>query len=384
MDQERTPGAGRLADHMAIALLTTVFPRAEVRAAVEEAGRRERRHRALPAWLTAYLVLAMWLDPDAGYVRVLRTVLGGLRWGGREPYVCGDTVPTDGAISRARARLGSEPLRLLFEGAARAAALAGAAPAGPDEVTGAGRGLRAVAVGSAVVDLPPSARNRAEFGTPAGDVRPQARLVVLADCGSLALLGAALAPLDTGERPLLEALFDRLGPGTLLLAERDVPTYALCERAVAGGAQVLWGVPEALAPPLGERLPDGTYRAELRGARAGERLPVRVLGPAFLDPLFADRAPRAPALEGPGAPGPTALITTLLDPVEAPAPWLVRRYTARWRIADLCRPLGADLQRPGGALRSRTPDGVRQELWALLCVYQALRTLMPHPETLKS
>ncbi|MEE1803274.1 IS4 family transposase [Streptomyces sp. JV176] len=377
-DQEKAYGAGKLADHMAIALLTTVFPRTAVRAAVEAAGRRERRHRALPAWLTAYLSMAMWLDPRAGYVGVLRTVLGGLRWGGRDAYACGGPVPTDGAISRARTRLGSEPLRLLFEGTARAAALAG-----PDG--GPGGGLRGVAVDSTVVDLPPSGRNRAEFGTPAGDVRPQARLVVLADCASLALLGAALDPIDTGERPLLETLFARLEPGTLLLAERDVPTYALCERAVAGGAQVLWGVSGACAPPVGERLPDGTYLAELRGAHADERLPVRVLDPTFFAHGHAhDHRHDHHDGHRDGATGPAALITTLLDPVRAPAPWLVRRYAARWRIEDLCRPLGADLRRPGGVLRSRTPDGVRQELWALLCVYQALRTLMPHPETLKS
>jgi hypothetical protein len=35
-----------------------------------------------------------------------------------------------------------------------------------------------------------------------------------------------------------------------------------------------------------------------------------------------------------------------------------------------------DLRTPGGILRSRSPQGVRQEIWALLCLYQALRTLI--------
>jgi hypothetical protein len=35
-----------------------------------------------------------------------------------------------------------------------------------------------------------------------------------------------------------------------------------------------------------------------------------------------------------------------------------------------------DLRTSGGVLRSGRPEGVRQELWALLCLYQALRTLI--------
>ncbi|MET8183800.1 hypothetical protein [Streptomyces sp. NPDC005336] len=35
-----------------------------------------------------------------------------------------------------------------------------------------------------------------------------------------------------------------------------------------------------------------------------------------------------------------------------------------------------DLRGPGGVLRSGKPEGVGQEIWALLCVYQVLRTLI--------
>ena len=47
--------------------------------AIEEAGVKERRNRALPARLMVYFALALWLDFGKGYVRVLTGLLSGLR-----------------------------------------------------------------------------------------------------------------------------------------------------------------------------------------------------------------------------------------------------------------------------------------------------------------
>lgn len=71
-----------------------------------------------------------------------------------------------------------------------------------------------------------------------------------------------------------------------------------------------------------------------------------------------------------------ALITTLLDPEQAPAIELARIYAHRWHVEILFKLVKVDLRRTGGVLRSGSAEGVRQELWALLSVYQALRTLI--------
>ncbi|MFE7611862.1 transposase [Streptomyces celluloflavus] len=64
--------------------------------------------------------------------------------------------------------------------------------------------------------------------------------------------------------------------------------------------------------------------------------------------------------------------TSLLDTEQYPADELVARYRQRWEIElafdEIKNHLG-----PGGPLRSRTPEAVRQELWALLAVHQAVR-----------
>jgi hypothetical protein len=352
VDQDAA-AAGRLTDDVAIGLLATTFPDEMVVAAIEATGKRERRNRALPARLMVYLSMALWLDFGKGYVRVLRNLLRGLRWarGGWDGYV----VPTDGAISRARERLGSAPMQVLFEATAKPTV-----PVGHAEVFW--RDLLKVVVDGTVFDLPASADNAASFDTPAGGVLPQARLVALAECGSMALIGAAFDSIEVGERTLFERLLDKITPGMLLLADRGFPSYDLYTASAGTGAQLLWRVSDSFTLPVKKRLDDGTYLSELRGKRARERVTVRVIEYSVADDEGVSEV--------------FALITTLLDPERAPAIELARIYADRWHVEILFRLVKVDLRTPGGVLRSRTAEGVRQELWALLCLYQALRSLI--------
>lgn len=352
---ERVEGGatGRLTDDVSIGLLATVFPEESVQAAVDEAGAREERTRSLPSKLMMYLALALWLEPGKGYVRTLRGLLEGLRWarGGWDGY----RVPSDGAISLARYRLGEAPLRNLFEEVA--------APVADERMPDAfWRGLRLMAVDGSVFDLPSGRHNEAVFGVPAGGSRPQARLVALAECGTLSLAGAAFDSIEVGERALCERLLGRLAPGMLLLADRGFPSYDLYTATAAIGAELLWRVSASFTLPVTKRLPDGTYLSELRGTRRTERVTVRVIEYSVADDDGVSEV--------------FCLITTLLDPEAAPALELARNYAERWSVEVLFKLVKVDLRTSGGVLRSGKPEGVRQELWALLCVYQALRTLI--------
>jgi hypothetical protein len=352
---ERVEGgvAGRLTDDVSIGLLATVFPEEAVAAAVDEAGAREERTRSLPAKLMMYLAMALWLEPGKGYVRTLRGLLEGLRWsrGGWDGY----RVPSDGAISLARYRLGEAPLRNLFEEVAAPVADEGM----PDAFW---RGLRLMAVDGTVFDVPSGRHNEAAFDVPAGGSRPQARLVALAECGTLALAGAAFGSIAVGERALFERLLDRLTPSMLLLADRGFPSYDLYTTAAATGAELLWRVSASFTLPVTKRLPDGTYLSELRGSKRSEHVMVRVIEYSVADDDGVSEV--------------FCLITTLLDPKAAPAMELARVYAERWSVEVLFKLVKVDLRTSGGILRSGRPEGVRQELWALLCVYQALRTLI--------
>jgi hypothetical protein len=70
------------------------------------------------------------------------------------------------------------------------------------------------------------------------------------------------------------------------------------------------------------------------------------------------------------------LVTTLLDPDAAPARELAELYRARREIETALGSLKAQVRGPGVVLRSKTPDGVAQEIWALLCACHAVRELI--------
>ena len=71
-----------------------------------------------------------------------------------------------------------------------------------------------------------------------------------------------------------------------------------------------------------------------------------------------------------------ALATTLLDPDDAPVRELAELYHARWQIENAFGAFKSQLKGDGVVLRSKTPDGAEQELWALLCAYHAIRELI--------
>ena len=70
----------RLSDHISIGILTRVFSPEVVDRLVAEAGRKERRHRLLPARVVVHYVLGLALFADASYEEVMRQLVEGLSW----------------------------------------------------------------------------------------------------------------------------------------------------------------------------------------------------------------------------------------------------------------------------------------------------------------
>ena len=110
--------------------------------------------------------------------------------------------PSPAAITLARQRLGWQVMAALLE------AVAGPL-AGEEQERAFVAGMRLVAVDGMCLDVPATEENGAEFGYPGNDAGPgpfpQIRVVGLGECGTRAVLGAALSPLATGEQPLARA-----------------------------------------------------------------------------------------------------------------------------------------------------------------------------------
>ncbi|WP_432068882.1 transposase domain-containing protein [Streptomyces sp. C10-9-1] len=107
----------RLSDRIAVGLLTRTFPPELVDRVIAESGRSGQRTRLLPPRVMVYFVLAMCLFSGQGYEEVARLLTQGLTWAKR--WSGAWQVPTTAAISRARVKLGPEPLEALFAEVAR-------------------------------------------------------------------------------------------------------------------------------------------------------------------------------------------------------------------------------------------------------------------------
>ena len=98
-----------------IGVLTSQITPELVDEVIEVTGCREKRRRRLPARAVVYLVLGMCLlsgDDRAGppgYRPVMRSLTNGLR------HLAGASLPTRQALGKARRRVGSKPLELLFD-----------------------------------------------------------------------------------------------------------------------------------------------------------------------------------------------------------------------------------------------------------------------------
>ena len=70
------------------------------------------------------------------------------------------------------------------------------------------------------------------------------------------------------------------------------------------------------------------------------------------------------------------LVTTILDPAQAPAAELAALYHERRGIEGALAELKTQLRGARVVLRSKTPELVRQEFWGLLLAHFAVRGLM--------
>lgn len=338
-----------------------------------ESKRVEKRVRLLPARMVVYFVMGMSLFFHDGYEEVLRRLVGGLRFMGSWDRRW--RVPTTGAISQARIRLGAEPMRLLFDRVARPLAKVGTQGAWL-------RSWRLMAIDGVKINVADTPQNAEVFGRgKTGDPFPQVRVVGLGECGTHAIIDAQVGHCRTGERQMALELLPAMEAGMLVMADRGFHSFDLWTRAMVTGADLLWRVPSNVKLPVGEVLEDGSYASVLVNPKACGvkfRMPLSYVG----DPLKADEIPvrvveyRITDRDGDGKGETIRLITTILDPAKAAAFELAGAYHQRWEYELSLREIEAQILDVDRTLRSKKPDLVRQEVWGLLLTHYAIRALM--------
>lgn len=330
--------------------LTQVIDTALVDAVVEETGAVQKRLRLLPSRVVVFFVLGLALFPECGYRLVWDKLTAGLG---------GLVAPSASALCRARRRVGPRPLRALFE------AVAG--PVAAPAVAGVcWRGLRLVAWDATLMRVADSPVVRRVYRR-RGGVKlvwgyPLLRLSVLVECGTRAVLDAAFGPDTVGEGSYARQLLACLRPGMLLLADSYYDDRRLLAQVGGTGAAWLVRSTASRTPLVGKVLRDGSYLSRLPGRRRGDQpLDVRVLE-VWLTIRYADDRVRRQQWR---------LLTSLTDHHRFPAGELIKLYHDRWE-AEICfRGIKSSIL-DGRVLRSGWPEGIEQEVWALLAVYQAI------------
>jgi hypothetical protein len=369
----------RLTDSISLGVLADVLPRDLIEEVLNETGKREKRSRLLPAHVIVRFCQAMCLFYEDDYEEVMRKLAGSLEdmnsWSGTWH------VPSVSAISQARARLGPEPMRELFDRVAVPMAELG--------TKGAWLGSRRLmAIDGFVLDVPDTPDNDKAFSLSKTDGMrssyPQVRVLGLGECGSHAIVDAALSGSDTGEQTLLPQLFRSFEPDMLVLADRNFYSYNLWRQALETDAALLWRIVSNIDLPVAAELADGSYLSVVFPKGTKRNLREKMLGS-----VRSGRQPHPaqatvvrvieydiPDRVGNGKQETIRLITSILDPHDAPAIELAAAYHERWEYEGLIDEIKTHQRGPARVLRSKTPELVEQEVWSLLLTHYAVRALM--------
>jgi Transposase DDE domain len=216
-----------------------------------------------------------------------------------------------------------------------------------------------------------TAENEEVFGRPAtsrgASAYPKLRFVGLLENGTHVLWAAQMAPYATAEITLAQQVVPALRKGMLCLADRFFPSYQLWQAAAKSGADLLWRTRQN-APLEGDRrLPDGSYLSRIYASSSDRRKQRQAIVVRVIDYRLQDV---------PGAEPVYRLLTTILNPQQAPAPELAALYHERWEIETALDELKTHLRGAQIVLRSQTPELVQQEFYGLLMAHFAVRGLM--------
>jgi Insertion element 4 transposase N-terminal/Transposase DDE domain len=355
-----TDGRGRVCDRLAG--LEQVIDSQTIQQVLLESGRVNPRACKLTHEVVLWIVLAMGIFTNVPIRQVFK----------RSRFArLGEQSPGRSSLCHARQRLGVAPVRQLFLRTVR--------PLATLQTPGAFyHGFRLMGIDGVVFNLPDRLANEAVFGRPSGGARgdgafPQLRKVSLVELGTHVEVAFVAKPITTGEQAAIPALLRHVPPDALLLWDRGFFSYELWKLLISRQIGVLARVKSNLILRPIKKLGDGSYLAKIY-PKAYDRekdrhgIVVRVIRYKLDDPQRV------------GHDEEHVLVTNLFDEKLYPAGELIPLYHERWE-EELVFDEQKTHQDPRRAskpanLRSETPAGVMQELYALSLVHFVTRALM--------
>ena len=360
-----TDDSGRILDRLTG--LEKVIPPDLIRQALDATGKVNERACTLTHEVMLWVLLAMGLLTNMPIRQVFKHA---------RRMRPGEKSPARSSLCEARKRLGVEPIRTLFDRVVRPLATP-ATPTSPETPGAFHRGMRLLAFDGTTLNAPDSEANRRAFDRADGGrgkgAFPIVRKMTLVEVGTHAELALAIGGWQHSEAKLAATLVERIPKDGLLLLDRGLFGFRLWKTLTDAGIAVLARVSRSSTLKPIERLSDGSYLTKIyRHSHDREKdrngIVVRVIEYTHDDPQRV------------GCGETHRLVTTLLDPQAHPALELVCLYHERWEV-ELVFDEQKTHQDPRRAskpahLRSETPEGVRQEVWALSLGHFVTRALM--------
>lgn len=329
-----------------------------IEAALEATGVATMRRRRLPAEQVVWVVLGMAMfrdQPIEAVVSKLDLALPGVGTAARS------------SIAQARARLGHEPMKWLFETSAAKWATDAA-------VNTSWRGLALYGIDGSSLRVPDSDDNRIEFGGQTGrdgteSAYPLVRIVSLMALRSHLLRGVSVSSYaDASELGEAAPLFALVPDASLTIVDKAYLAAAPLFAIQRGGTDRHWltRAKANTAYRIVERLKKGDEIVEMHASSAARAADPTLPKTFLVRAIHYQRAGYKPSV----------LLTSLLDAKAYPASEIVALYHERWEIELAYDEIKTHMLDREEAIRSRKPDGVRQELWGIFLAYNMVRLEM--------
>ena len=368
---QQIPSESKLCQHLRMQVLETCYPRELVSDLLTQCHAWEQRERKLNHLVMVYYIIALSWFRQFNVTEVFAHLCRGLRWLWPDDTI---GLPTGGALVARRQSLGLIVLRRLFRQCCR--------PLATPETKGAfALGMRLMAVDSTLDEVPETAENAVHFGRlttgKSQSPFPLVRCLYLVEVGTHAIVDAVLARCRASEHTLAQVILRSIHAGMLVLTDRNFVAVNWMVAVQQRGAHALSRLAAGCFTHRVRTLVDGSYLIHLR-LKGNVVVTLRVIE-YFLRPEVAQDLALLPVSRTSRPSAPTTrhrLVTTLLDPVQAPALDLICLYHERWEIELVIDEVKTHQRLSPQPLRSKSPELLYQELYGLLLAHYAVRAWM--------
>lgn len=371
----------RLSDNISLAQMERYYARDVVLECLRANGNNTKRNRELPNDFVFYYLLTLCLHRNVSQKEVLRRMSDGLDWF----YGLVDVKITGrSGISQAKSRIKSNAMKAIFERCAK--------PVATPRSAGCFYGKhRIVVIDGTDIDLYDSKQNAEYFGKSSNQFGecgyPKARAVALIEAGTHSVFALNIGKYKVaddeaesldgrkvgarkvkqiGEISLAMSLTHHLEPGMIVLADRLFMAFELFEKCRDTGAELLFRAREDRNLEKEQILPDGSYVSTIYDSRGGSKKSLKVRVIEFSLEV---------TLNGKQTGSSYRLLTTLMDHEAHPLDELAKLYKERWEVELMLDEVKNHLME-GDLLRGRTPELVKQEIYAMIMAYNAVRYAM--------